>query len=523
MRALQPLALCSAIALCAAFALACTGLGGDHAHEPGEAAHGHEAAEDPRPGLTVTLYESGLELFMEHPAFVMGQESPLVAHFTDARDPEAFRWVTEGRVTATLRYADGSEERFIAEKLLRNGIFKPIVKPGRAGEATLSLELEGPIAGTVSVGAVTIHPSTEAAVAAAPAEEAGGESALGYLKESQWKTVYATAPAELGSIRGGVRASGEISPVAGKAAEIVAPIGGRLRVSDSPAHVGMRVTRGQALLSLLPLSGDAVGAEAALTRATATLALAERELSRAEELHRAAVYSDKQLEIARSERDVAASDSRAAEAQRGAWRGSGGGAALEIRSPLDGVITFADVAPGAVVHAGARLLSIVDPSRVWLVSHVTDTDAPKVEGSPGATFIVPGFAQPFHVEGGLIAVGAAVEPDTRTVPVIFELDNTAGLLKPGMFAKVTVHTAATVEGVLIPEAAVVDDGGRPTVYVMEGGESFFARRVKLGERADGVVVVLAGVAAGERVVSRGAYEIKLSTAGGAIPQHGHAH
>ncbi len=506
---------------CFAFVLACAGLPGGHDH--GGDAHGHGGAEDPRPDLTVTMYQSGLELFMEYPAFVAGQESPLIAHLTDASDPEAFHWVTDGAVTVTLRYADGTDEVFVAEKLLRNGIFKPIVKPRRAGDATLTLVLEGPVVGTVEIGAVTVHATTDAAVAAAPPEESGGESAIGYLKESQWKTQYATAAAEQRSIRGGVRASGEISPVAGRSAEIVAPVAGRVRTSGAAPYVGLRVKRGDPLLSLLPLSGDAAGAEASAARAGSTLALAEKDLARAEELHRAAVYSQKQLDVARSARDVAASDLHAAEAQRGAWSGSGGGAALEIRSPLDGVVAFAEVAPGALVNAGSRLLSIVDPARVWLYCHVTDTDAPKVEGSPGATFTVPGIDAPFHVEGGLVAVGAAVDPDTRTVPVIFELDNDAGTLKPGMFAKVTVHTAATVEGVVIPEAAIVDDGGRPTVYVMEGGESFFARRVKLGARADGLVQVLDGVAAGERVVSRGAYEIKLSTAGGAIPEHGHAH
>jgi len=505
---------------CFAFALACSGLPGGHDHEV--AGHGVETDEDPRPGLTVTLYQSGVELFMEYPAFVAGQESALIAHFTDARDPEAFHWVTEGRVTVALRYADGTEEVFVAEKLLRKGIFKPIVRPGKVGEATLTLVLEGPVAGTVEVGAVMVHASTDAAVAAAPAEEAGGDSTVGYLKESQWKTQYATAPAEQRSIQGGVRASGEISPVAGRSAEIVAPVAGRVRTSSAP-YVGLRVQRGDSLLSLLPLSGDAAGAEASMSRASAALELAGKDLARAEELHGASVYSQKQLDAARSAREVAASDLRAAEAQRGAWTGSGGGAALEIRSPLDGVVVFADVAPGALVDAGARLLSIVDPARVWLYCHVTDTDAPKVEGSPGATFTVPGIQTPFHVAGGLVAVGAAVDPDTRTVPVIFELDNAAGTLKPGMFAKVTVHTAATVEGVVIPEAAVVDDGGRPTVYVMDGGESFFARRVKLGARADGLVQVLEGVAADERVVSQGAYEIKLSTAGDAIPEHGHAH
>ncbi len=151
-----------------------------HSHE-GEAGHphGHEhgqapAGEPERPDVSVTLYEGGLELFMEYPALVVGQPSPLVAHFTDVRDPEGFKVVTKGRVTATLRYADATEERFVAETLLRDGIFKPVVRPTKAGEATLTLRLDGEqVAGTVGVGPVTVHPTVAAAVAAAPPEEAG--------------------------------------------------------------------------------------------------------------------------------------------------------------------------------------------------------------------------------------------------------------------------------------------------------------------------------------------------------------
>jgi multidrug efflux pump subunit AcrA (membrane-fusion protein) len=116
-----------------------------------------------------------------------------------------------------------------------------------------------------------------------------------------------------------------------------------------------------------------------------------------------------------------------------------------------------------------------------------------------------------------------VDAATRTVPIIFEMQNENGTLKPGMYAKVTLLTGATVQGVAIPEQAVVDDNGQPTAFVMEGGESFFKRRLKLGVRSGGYVQVLEGVKDGERVVSRGAYEVKLATSAGGIPEHGHQH
>jgi multidrug efflux pump subunit AcrA (membrane-fusion protein) len=149
-----------------------------------------------------------------------------------------------------------------------------------------------------------------------------------------------------------------------------------------------------------------------------------------------------------------------------------------------------------------------------------------VERSPGASFTVAGFDQEFTVDektGRRVAVGSVVDGATRTVPVIFELANPEGVLKPGMFAKVTLHTGQTVRGVAIPQSAVIDDNGKPTVFVMDGGESFFKRPIRLGVSSGGWLQVLEGVSEGERVVSLGAYEIKLSTATGAAVGHGHSH
>jgi RND family efflux transporter MFP subunit len=512
-----------------------------HRHEDGQEpghTHGEAASREPeRPGLSVTVYQDGLELFLEYPALVVGQPSPLAAHFTDARDANGFRVVTKGRVTATLRSADGTEERFAADTPLRAGIFKPVVQPTKAGEGTLTLRLEGEqVNGTVEAGKVVVHPTLAAAVAAAPPEEAG-EPTVPFLKEQQWKTQYATARAEPRVLQGGVRANGELKPVAGQAAELSAPVAGRIPVGDKVVHLGQRVRKGELLVRLMPTSASAgtdmatVEMEAARTRAE--LGLAEREVKRAEEMFAGKAIPEKQLDAARVARDVAAAKLAAAERQlalhrsnqRGAAAGPGG-AAFELRSPLEGVVSYADVMPGAVVEAGTRLVSVLNPERLWLEARVYEADAPKVERSPGASFTVAGFDQEFTVDektGRRVAVGSVVDRATRTVPVIFELPNPEGVLKPGMFAKVTLHTGETVRGVAIPESAVIDDNGKPTVFVMEGGESFFKRAIRPGVSSGGWLQVLEGVSEGERVVSRGAYEIKLSTATGAAVGHGHTH
>ena len=521
-------------------AAGCDRLSG-HAHD-GDGDHAHDEhastkpAEPERPTLAVTKYQDGLELFMEYPAFAVGQLSPLVAHFTDARNPEGFKPVTQGQVTATLRYVGGEEETFAVDKLLRDGIFKPPVKPTRAGKATLTLVLTGPqVSGTVDAGEVLVHANLKAAIDAAEPEESG-EKAFPFFKEQQWKTVYATAPAEQRVLQGGVRANGELKAVAGQLAELSAPVTGRVPVGEPVAFLGQTVKKGQLLVRLLPTAGasatDFATVELEASRARAELGLAERELKRAEEMLAQKAVPEKQVDEARVAREVAASRVAATERQRALFKstqvgsGSVSGASFELRSPLDGVISFADVTPGAVVEVGARLLSVVNADKLWLEAKVYEPEAPLVEGSPGAAFTVAGFDQEFMIDaskgGRLVAVGAVVDRVTRTVPIVFELQNPGGL-KPGMFAKVTIFTGKTVRALAIPESAIVDDNGKPTVFTMDGGETFWKRHVQLGIRSGGYAQVLEGVTETNRVVSRGAYEIKLATASGVIPAHGHQH
>lgn len=506
--------------------------GDDHAHGPGgdHAPHGPVAPE--RPTLDVTAYDSGLELFMEYPAFVAGAESSLVANLTDTRDPEGFVAIASGRLTATLAFEGGAIEQFVADAPQRLGVFKPVVKPTQAGTATLSLRLEGQQqAGVISVGEVVVFADAAAAIAAMGEETAPTEQALPYLKEAMWKTVYATATAEQRVLRGGIAATGEIKPVAGQAAELSSPAAARVVGSRAAPHVGQVVKRGQVLYTLMPLSsaqGDPSSVELELAAARAELGLRQRDAARAGELLAAGALSQKQGDAATVDLEVTAARVAAAQKRLALLQQSStstGEVAIELRAPLDGVIAFADVMPGAVVQAGQRLAMVVNAERVWLQVAITEVDIGKASQSIAASFTVRGFDKTFSIaapDGRRVAVGAAVDPLSRTVPVIFELENADALLKPGMFAAVTLFTGDTIDGVAVPEQAILDDAGRPTVYVMEGGESFFRRRVKTGVRADGYVQILEGVKAGERVVSRGAFEITLANAGG-IPAHGHQH
>jgi hypothetical protein len=123
----------------------------------------------------------------------------------------------------------------------------------------------------------------------------------------------------------------------------------------------------------------------------------------------------------------------------------------------------------------------------------------------------------------VVQVGTAIDPVSRTVPVVIEYPAARGPNLIGASLTAHVYTEPAKPRLTIPATAVIDDGGRPVIYVQTGGESFTRRAVELGIQDGAWIEVLSGVQAGERVVSTGAYYVKLASAGGDEIGHGHAH
>jgi Cu(I)/Ag(I) efflux system membrane fusion protein len=132
--------------------------------------------------------------------------------------------------------------------------------------------------------------------------------------------------------------------------------------------------------------------------------------------------------------------------------------------------------------------------------------------------------------GPVTYIAPTVEEKTRTVKVRIEVANQAESLKPDMFADVFLR-AELGEGLLVPESAVIDAGDRRLVFLDRGDGRYEPREVGLGVRAEGAWQVLAGLQAGDRVVSpanflldsESSLQAALSALGGSPSPPGHVH
>lgn len=178
--------------------------------------------------------------------------------------------------------------------------------------------------------------------------------------------------------------------------------------------------------------------------------------------------------------------------------------ATYVAAPIAGVVTDRQVGPGQYIQAGSStpVFTIGDLSTVWLVAEVHETDAPFIER--GQTVEVRVLALPGKVfKAKLTAVGAEVDSVTHRVPVRATLANPDGKLKPQMFASFSIVTSDEAQAPAIPDEAVVREGDQARVWVVAQNNTLTLRSIHTGRTNEGMVEVLEGLKAGERVVTRG--------------------
>jgi RND family efflux transporter MFP subunit len=501
---------------------------GDHDAGGTHADHGHGHAVG---ALTFTRWTERTELFVEFPQLVVGEPSPFAAHLTRMSD---FAPVDSGVVTVVLAGGGSAEERFVVDAPSVAGIFRPVATPAHAGRRWVTLLLGAPGLDDVhDLGEIDVFADVHAAAAAATdGEETPGR--ISFLKEQQWPIEFATMPVAERDVRPSLRLHGTLRARADGEAWVTAPIAGRLAgAGDVPPRIGMDVARGDALALIVPRLGpesDVATLDLAARRAALELEQATRERQRLERLFADGAVAERRVLEARNDQQQAearrAAATRRLEQQRAVQR-VGPGAPMEgtaVPAPIGGTVAAVTTTPGLFVEEGEPLVHIVDLDRLWLEVRVPEAHVGDLGEPGGVWFQVEGLDRVFEAGADrVVALGGVVDAATRTLPLLFEIDNPGRVLRIGMFVRAHVLTGPVRQTLAIPVEAVIHDAGVDTVYVQVEGESFERRVVRLGVRDRAHVEVLSGVTSGERVVTRGAYAVKLAAAGTQVPAHGHAH
>ena len=189
----------------------------------------------------------------------------------------------------------------------------------------------------------------------------------------------------------------------------------------------------------------------------------------------------------------------------------------QITAPFDGTIIKKDAVASQKADLNDVLFTVADLNTVWVTANIAESDVASVPKIRGGAIRLSATAYGTRLfPAQLLSVGAMVDPQTRTVPLLAQTNNHDGLLKPGMFVRILLDSPTTKRTLTVPHAGVVEIEGKTGVFVpaKTGGtaatdqHAFTFLPIETGRDAGDRVVVKSGLKEGDVVVASGAYQLK---------------
>jgi len=292
-----------------------------------------------------------------------------------------------------------------------------------------------------------------------------------------------------------VSSIGTVSARSGHIASLSAP---------APARIAtVYVSQGQSVRAGAPLVAfEQAPFVAAAQSADAALTAAQRNYERARRLVDAGISPSKDADQAATE--LAQARAAAAVARRSAQLAT-------LRSPISGVVTRLNAPLGGSVDVSQPIVEVADLTALDIIFNVSPTDAARI--APGASVTLSAGesakGEPLGV-GHVVDVGGAVDSATRTVAVRAQAPPTARPLRIGETIFGQIATAVQPRAIVVPVAALVPEGDGFNVFVVTTGNIARARKVTVGRRTATSAEITSGLAAGETVVTEGAYGLEDS-------------
>lgn len=192
---------------------------------------------------------------------------------------------------------------------------------------------------------------------------------------------------------------------------------------------------------------------------------------------------------------------------------------VAVNAPIAGIIDARNINLGQAVEPNTVLFHISNRDKLLVVAQVYEEDLGKVKvGQEVNVHVLSYPKQTFP--GQVTLIEPNLDPLTRTVNVRITLDNTEGLLKPGMFVRANVILTHNKAALTVPNAALLQADNQQFVFVQNGG-TYKRVDVKVGAVEDDYSEIIGGLVPGDLVVTQGNRELyTIWLSGGHIPQSG---
>lgn len=311
-----------------------------------------------------------------------------------------------------------------------------------------------------------------------------------------------------------IKTSGQIQSAQGDEATIVATTNGIVSFPARSIIEGAPVGTGTTIVTISARNlyeGDPI-AKAKITYETAL-----KEFKRAEGLVKDKIISEKEFEQSRLKYENART---AYEAQATNVTASG----VKVTTPISGYIKNRLVNQGEFVSVGQPIATVSKNRRLQLRADVSENYFNELGKIRNANFVVSYNNEAYRLadlNGRLLSFGKAADETSFYIPVTFEFDNIGDFI-PGSYVEVYLLATPQNNVISIPVSALTEEQGIYFVYLQIGEEEFLKREIAIGESDGKNVRVLSGLSTDDKVVIKGAYQVKLASNSSVLPE-GHSH
>ena len=335
-----------------------------------------------------------------------------------------------------------------------------------------------------------------------------------FPKAQAAKTTFEVREIQPASFNQVVKTTGQVLAAPGDEAVIVATSNGVVSFSSNKLTEGTKVQKGQ---SLFQISSKDIAEGDYYTKVKATYEAAKASYDRAEALVKDKIISQKEFESTKLEFENAKTAYNAVSNNKTAK-------GVSVNAPINGHMKNILVKEGEYITVGQPLATVSQNQRLVLRAEVSQRYYNAMQSVKSANFKTPYDNKVYSLEdlnGRLLSFGKTSNENSFFIPVSFEFDN-KGEVIPGSFVEVYLISAPIENTLSIPVSALTNEMGIYYVYVQIDEEGYRKQEVALGANNGKEVQIIKGLHPGDRVVTQGAYQVKMASASGAIP-HGHSH
>lgn len=319
-----------------------------------------------------------------------------------------------------------------------------------------------------------------------------------------------------GNFHGVIHTSGKVMAASCDETTVVATISGRVAHMGHVSE-GLKVAGGTTLFSITS-AGMQVADGDPVQRAKIDFERAERDYTRAQALIKDKIISVKDFAVAKAEYEAAKLTYTSMQKTR-----SAGG--VVVAAPRGGYIKQCLVNGGDYVEAGQPLAIITQNKHLYLRAEVPERHFNELNNIRSAKFSTSYSNRLYDISqmgGHIQSYGRSAEVNNSYIPVIFEFNNTGDVVQ-GSYADIYLITHERQQVITLPLTAITEEQGLHYIYIQKDAEGYQKQEVTLGESDGERIEIKSGVKAGDRVVTRGAIQVKLASASNAIPAHNHNH